>query len=115
MKSLKLNEQLIKMKNIYALNKERNESGILYFNISLIIFFKKLLLKNFKDTSRFLGDYINGIITSFQDFIFTKEEMNINDKNKEINYLQKILIIEISCLSCLLYKFHSNINIEYSL
>ena len=111
MKSLELKDQLAKIKNIYMLNKDKKEINIFYSNISLLIFSKELLLKNFKDTNRLFADYINNLIIELKDYIFIKEE-NINNNIKEINNLQKTFIIEISCL---LYKFHSNIYIEYPL
>ena len=111
-KSLKLKEQLNKIKNIFIQNKSTKDINIIYSITSFLIFSKELLLKNFKDTSRAFSDYINDLITEFQDFIFIKEE-NMNDDNKkEMNHLQKILLIEISCL---LSRFHPNINIEYPL
>ena len=114
MKSLKLKEQLNKIKNIFILNNKDNKKdlNIYYTLLTLLIFSKELLLKNFKDTSRIFSDYINDLITEFQDFIFIQEE-NINEANKkEINNIQKILLIEISTL---ILKFHSNVNIEYPL
>ena len=97
MKSLKLKEQLNKIKNIFILNNKDNKKdlNIYYTLLTLLIFSKELLLKNFKDTSRIFSDYINDLITEFQDFIFIQEE-NINEANKkEINNIQKILLIEI--------------------
>ena len=114
MKSLKLKEQLNKIKNIFILNNKDNKKdlNIYYTLLTLLIFSKELLLKNFKDTSRIFSDYINDLIAEFQDFIFIQEE-NINEANKkEINNIQKILLIEISTL---ILKFHSNVNIEYPL
>ena len=112
MKSLKLKEQLNKIKNIFISNKDKKELNILYTITSFLIFSKELLLKNFKDTSRTFSDYINDLITEFQDFIFISEQNFIDSDKKEINLIQKILLIEISCL---LSKFHSNVNIEYPL
>ena len=92
-KSLKLKEQLNKIKNIFIQNKSTKDINIIYSITSFLIFSKELLLKNFKDTSRTFSDYINDLITEFQDFIFIKEE-NMNDDNKkEMNHLQKILLI----------------------
>ena len=62
LKSMKLKEQIIKIKNIYDINKGKKEINIFYSNISFLIFAKELLLKNFKDTNRLFGDYINDII-----------------------------------------------------
>ena len=112
LKSAKLKDQLITIKKIYESNKDKKGLlNIFYSNLSFLIFSKELLLKNFKDTNNIFGDYINDLITEFKDFIFIKD--NISDKNiKEINNIQKILVTEISCL---LYKFHSSVYIEYPL
>ena len=65
MKSLKLKEQLNKIKNIFILNNKDNKKdlNIYYTLLTLLIFSKELLLKNFKDTSRIFSDYINDLIT----------------------------------------------------
>ena len=78
LKSLKLKDQLIKIKNIYELTKSPKELGIFYSNISFLIFSKELLLKNFKDTNKIFAEYINEIITQFQNFIFIGDNTIIN-------------------------------------
>ena len=105
MKSLELKEQIIKIKNIFESN---NKKYISYTILCMLIFSKELLLKNFKDNTRTFSDYINDIITEFKDYIF----INNKDEQNDINELNKSFIIEISCL---IFKFHSNVNISYPL
>ena len=108
MKSLKLHEQILKIKNIFS-SKDKNDLNISYIIISFLILSKELLLKNFKDNTSTFSDYINDIISLFKDYIFI-DISNENDINFKINELQKVYIIEISCL---LLKFHSNIHLDY--
>ena len=115
-KSTKLHDQLLKIKNIlssYTNNNNNNDINISYIITGFLIISKELLLKNFKDNTNTLSDYINDIITIFKDYIFID---NINDNEKDdkykMNILQKTYIIEISCL---LLKFHSNIHLDYPL
>ena len=109
-KSYKLHDQLLKLKNLFSSN-ESKELNISYTILSFLIFSKELLLKNFKDTSSTFNDYINDIITIFKEYIFI-DKSNVSEINEKMNELHKTYIIEISCL---LLKFHSNININYPL
>ena len=109
LKSQKLHDQLVKIKNIFSSKKD--DINISYIILSFLILSKELLLKNFKDNTSTFSDYIHDIITIFKDYIFP-EINDEKDKKYEINKLQKAYIIEISCL---LLKFHSNLHLEYPL
>ena len=112
-KSYKLHDQLLKIKNILSSNNhnEQSELNISYTILSFLIFSKELLLKNFKDNTNTFSDYINDIVTIFKDNIFIEiNNENENENKYIINKLQKTYIIEITCL---LLKFHSNIHINY--
>ena len=111
LKSNKLHDQLIKLKNIISI-KDTNDINISYTIFSFLIFSKELLLKNFKDNTDTFSDYINDILTIFKDYIFPENQNNENKEYNDINQLQKTFVIEISVL---LLKFHSNIHINYPL
>ena len=98
MKILNLNEQLSKIKEIQSKNNFADEKK---FILLILIFLKELLLKNFKDTSRTYSDYINEFISMFKNDIFGSKHILI-----------KSYLIEISCL---LLKFHSDMNLNYNL